>query len=129
MIKSAKFTSCLFFVFQIKMPWCWRRTPHGPWSQSACRKGLLTHLPGFLMGKLSSTKRPAVIQELQQNVEDVRMRLFHLFLQDFANWPLPLVSVPPMCLIKEYQGVWPPSNSLKEIHPTLKKIRKIYLNI
>ena len=86
-IKSAKFTSCLFFVFQIKMPWCWRRTPHGPWSQSACRKGLLTHLPAILTGKLSSTKRPAVVQELQKNVEDVRMRLFHLFLQDFVNWP------------------------------------------
>lgn len=40
-----------------------------------------THLPGYVYGVNSQLQWPAIVQELQENVEDVRMRLFHLFRQ------------------------------------------------
>ena len=112
-IKSAKFTSCLL---------CFKSRCHGVGEGHHTALGVSqpgvkvkqTHLPGYVYGVNSQLQWPAIVQELQENVEDVRMRLFHLISPaDFVNWPCHSPNCLTMCLIKEYQGVWPPSNSLK----------------
>lgn len=89
-----------------------------------------THLPGYVYGVNSQLPWPAIVQELQENVEDVRMRLFHLISPaDFVNWPCHSPNCLTMCLIKEYQGVWPPSNSLKGFQLWNEKSLKKHLKI
>lgn len=79
-IKSAKFTSCLL---------CFKSRCHGVGEGHHTALGVSqpgvkvnqTHLPGYVYEANSQLQWPAIVQELQENVEDVRMRLFHLFRQ------------------------------------------------
>ena len=112
------------------MPWCWRRTPHGPWSQSAWRKGQTNTSPRLrLRGKLSTSMachRPGAAGERWRRPDAPFPPVSPA---DFVNWPCHSPNCLTMCLIKEYQGVWPPSNSLKGFQLWNEKSLKKHLKI